>query len=211
MPTPARLDSARIECIVVEMNLAYRIMYALGFTPWDHGQVPQELEQLVERIPPGRALDVGCGTGTQAVWLAQRGFDVVGIDVVSKPIEQARQRARQAAVSVGFRVGDASTSLDGIEGPFSLILDSGCFHSVPARTRDGLTRTYKTVTSPGASLVLFAMGARRGPGPKGLGRDELERRFSADWEIAEAVPDRSTPLPRLLRRATPMWYRLVRT
>ena len=58
------------------MSLMYRLMYRVGFTPWDTDQVPKELSTLIEgagALPHGRALDIGCGTGTQAVYMARSG------------------------------------------------------------------------------------------------------------------------------------------
>ena len=66
--------------------------YAAGETPWDTGNPDPELVRLVEsgRVPRGRALDVGCGTGTNARYLASKGCEVVGVDVSRVAIEQAK-------------------------------------------------------------------------------------------------------------------------
>jgi SAM-dependent methyltransferase len=192
------------------MNLAFPIMYALGLTPWDHGQVPDELRQLVGGLPRGRALDAGCGSGTQALWLAGEGFDVVGVDVVHKAIDRARRRVPQEGARVTFLAADVGADPPPIAGPFELILDYGCLHSLGAKTRNRLAQAYARLAGPGATLLLFGMSPRRGPGPAGLGRDELDRRFGQDWDLIEARPDRSTPMPRLLRGVDRTWYRLQR-
>jgi SAM-dependent methyltransferase len=78
------------------VSIAYQIMYRIGFKPWDNDRVPPELAALVEgrdALAPGRALDVGCGTGTQAVFLARAGWRGTGIDAVEQPLGQARRRA----------------------------------------------------------------------------------------------------------------------
>lgn len=100
--------------------------YAAGDLPWDTGEPDERLVELVRRgdLAPGRALEVGCGTGTNALWLAQQGFDVLGIDLSPLAIEKARAKAQGAC---RFEV------LDFIDGPlpdekFAFVFDRGCFH-----------------------------------------------------------------------------------
>ena len=93
------------------MGLAYRAMYRIGLTPWDHDEVPGWLTAVAEgedALPPGRALDLGCGSGRDAVYLARRGWQVTGVDAVSLALSRAAERARQAAVTVRWVPGDVS-------------------------------------------------------------------------------------------------------
>lgn len=188
-------------------TLAYRMMYTVGLTPWDHGVVPTELAALVDPLPRGRALDVGCGTGTQALWLASQGWDVTGIDVVGKAIARARQRAAETGARAHFVLGDAARDELDLGPPFSLIVDYGCLHSVADSVRDGIVRTYARHAAPGAKLVVFGFAPRRGPGPKGASREELERRLAAEWNLVETKVDESTPAPKMLvKNGRPTWY-----
>src|SRR5438477_11724098 len=97
------------------------LFYWLGMTPWDSGITPPEIVSLVEggRIPPGRALDVGCGTGTNVIYLARHGFQTTGIDVSAQAI--ARARAKVLAAGVNARLERANL-LDRahmpVKGPF---------------------------------------------------------------------------------------------
>ncbi len=103
--------------------------YANGFLPWDTGEPETELVAAVESgvIAPGRALEVGCGTGTNAIWLAQRGFEVVAIDVAPLAIEQAGKKAADAGVAIELAVHDfLAAPIDG--GPFALVFDRGVWH-----------------------------------------------------------------------------------
>jgi SAM-dependent methyltransferase len=89
-------------------SLFYRTAYRLGRPAWDTGEPEPELEMLALGRVPGRALDLGCGTGTDAIDLARRGWQVVGIDFASEAIDKAKAKAAAAGVKVEFVVGDVS-------------------------------------------------------------------------------------------------------
>src|SRR5207302_11069633 len=98
--------------------------------PWDTGVTPPELERFVASHPPGRAIDLGCGTGTNVVYMARHGWDAVGIDLVGRAIAKARRRPRDAGVSCAFVVGDVAAFA--LPRPVYLALDIVCLHSIPA-------------------------------------------------------------------------------
>ncbi len=104
--------------------------YASGqLLPWDTGRPDSHLVALIEAgtLAPGRALDVGCGTGTNALWLAEHGFEVVGVDISPHAIARARAKAEAAGRSVDFRVHDFLTAqLDA--AAFDLVFDCGVLH-----------------------------------------------------------------------------------
>lgn len=105
--------------------------YRLGMTPWDTETPEPALVDFVRRLgrARGRALDVGCGTGTHTVWLATQGFDVVGIDVSARAIERARARAANTHPdgAVSFAIHDF-LGAPPRGGPFDLVFDRGVFH-----------------------------------------------------------------------------------
>ena len=118
-------------------SLIYRLAYRGGTPPWDTGQPHPELDSMIDVRATGRALDLGCGSGANAVELARRGWDVVGVDFVAAAIEAADRRAREAGVAARFVNGDVSALRDcGIIGPFDLVIDVGCYHSIPVGIRD---------------------------------------------------------------------------
>ena len=82
--------------------------YEKGETPWDTGRPSSELQRMVaeDAVAPCRAVELGCGTGTNAVWLARQGFDVTAIDLSTRAVERARRRAEAAGVAVRFLTAD---------------------------------------------------------------------------------------------------------
>ena len=102
--------------------------------PWDTGTPDPLLVEMIESraIKPGRTLEVGCGTGTNAIWLAQRGFDVLGVDISEVAIEKARARAQgrfrfKARGRCRFKVADFLTAAPA-RGRCEFVFDRGCFH-----------------------------------------------------------------------------------
>lgn len=98
--------------------------------PWDTGVSPPELLEFIQTHPPGRAIDIGCGTGTNLLTLARAGWKVTGVDFAPRAIKLARQKLKEAGVQAELLVKDA-TKLDGINGRFDLAFDLGCFHTIP--------------------------------------------------------------------------------
>jgi SAM-dependent methyltransferase len=156
--------------------------YETGDAPWDTGSPDPYLVELVEtgRVAPGRTLEVGCGTGTNALWLAARGFDVTGIDVASRAIELARAKAAGAPGRVEFRALDFL--VDTVAGgPFSFVFDRGCLHvfDEPAERARFAARVAGLLVPRG--LWATMIGSTEG-GPRDMGPP---RRTARD--IAEAI------------------------
>ena len=83
------------------MSLFWDVMYLFKKTPWDTGITPPEIVAVIEsgKVPIGRALDLGCGTGTNAMYLAQHGFTVTAIDVSRRAIALAKRKSRSAQLN----------------------------------------------------------------------------------------------------------------
>jgi len=197
-------------------GIGYRLLYSLGFTPWDRGTMPPELVEVVEgpeALTPGRALDLGCGGGTQAIYLAQHGWQVTGVDYVGRALERARYRAATAGVAPRWVHGDVTRLSElGVGDGYTLLFDSGCFHGLNATERTAYAAGSAQVAARGATLLVFSFAPHfRGPAPRGISREELIRCFGADWEVVWQHPARAIRLPPFLRRANPTWYRLRRT
>lgn len=139
------------------MEWLRRFKYFLAYfgrPPWDTGISPPELKAFLQTHPPGRALDLGCGTGVNAITLAQAGWEVIGVDFVPQAIRRARQKARQAGVPVDFRLEDV-TQLHSIHGTFDLILDIGCFHSLTPAGKQAVSRRLSELLKPGGTFLMY--------------------------------------------------------
>jgi SAM-dependent methyltransferase len=144
--------------------------------PWDSGITPPELLEYLESRPArGRAIDLGCGTGTNVITLARMGWQVTGVDFVPKAIELAKGKARKAGVSVDLRVGDV-TRLDGISGPFDFALDLGCFHGLTETERSAYLHQLDRLLAPGGTwfMYTFLHSAQDNSGA-GLSLDDLQQ------------------------------------
>jgi SAM-dependent methyltransferase len=143
--------------------------YASGQMPWDSDEPDPALVATVEAgtIPAGRTLEVGCGTGTNALWLAAHGFDVLGVDVSPLAIDRARAKMGAGASACRFEVLDFLEDLP--EGPFNFVFDRGCFHVFDApEVRAHFAALVAGVLSPGGlwlSLIGSTEGAARDTGP----------------------------------------------
>jgi len=148
-------------------------------TPWDTNITPPEVLEFLDRASPGRALDLGCGTGTNAITLARRGWRVTGVDFAPKAIRAARRKAAAAGEAIrsrcDFHCADVS-DLAMLRDPFDYVLDIGCLFTLSAGARrryaDGLARLLR----PGGCYMLYAWCHRlRGGRAVGLAPGDVER------------------------------------
>lgn len=108
----------------------YKKRYKAGDTPWDLGRPDFNLVQTVTAmaISPCKVLEIGCGTGSNSIWLAQNNFAVIGVDASEIAIQKAVEKASNDNVNCTFLVNDIRSNK--IEGsPFGFVFDRGCFHS----------------------------------------------------------------------------------
>jgi SAM-dependent methyltransferase len=133
----------------------YELAYRYFRMPWETGP-RDELVELLEsgRILPCRAIDLGCGTGSNAVFLAQHGFEVTGVDFVSSAIKKARRRAEAAGVRGEFVVDDL-TNLRKVKGTFDFLVDYGTLDDMIAKDRDLYLQNVLALTHPGSRFLLW--------------------------------------------------------
>ncbi len=164
-------------------RLHFTWRYLRGRTPWDSGIVPPEITSWIAAHeaagrPAGRALDLGCGTGTTSVFLAEHGWTVTGVDFVPTAIRRARRKARRQGVAERATFVSADVSRPALlEGsaPFDLVIDVGCLHSLRPNQRPGYAANVTRLAAPGATVLLYAFmphttdsGRRRGIDADGL-------------------------------------------
>ncbi|MBI4601161.1 MAG: methyltransferase domain-containing protein [Planctomycetes bacterium] len=144
--------------------------------PWDTGRPSSELRAAVERddLRPCRAVELGCGTGTNVVFLASRGFDATGIDIAPTALERARRKAREAGARASFVLADvlAPPELE----PFDLVFDRGCYHGLRRGGAAEYLEALRRLTRPGARVLLLAGNANEPPphyGPPRVKEEEL--------------------------------------
>jgi SAM-dependent methyltransferase len=170
-------------------RIMYNLMYRFGAPRWDTGITPPEVVSIIEgaaAIPAGRALDLGCGTGTNVIYLAQHGWEAVGVDFSPTAIQQARQKAKDTPGAT-FVEGDVSQlSRLGIQGPFDFVLDIGCFHGLPVHSRQAYVQEVVRVTRPGGLFMIWAIASDRWPflpGVPNMQDKEIAERFGQDFTL----------------------------
>jgi methyl halide transferase len=161
--------------------------YGQGDTPWETGQPSSELQHVLAEVPlnPCRAVELGCGTGASAVWLAQQGFDVTAVDLSSLAVERARQRAKAAGVRVRFLVADALHPHPDLAGPFDFFFDRGCYHVVRREDVAAYLETLRRLTRPGTLGLVLAGNAREPhePGPPVVSEDQIREELGPLFDI----------------------------
>ena len=160
-------------------RLSFNLWYFLH-PPWDSGISPPELMEFINDHHPGRALDLGCGTGTNVITLAQKGWAVTGVDFAPRAISIAQRKIRAAGVSAEVHVGDV-TQLSGIEGPFDFILDLGCFHGLESKGKEKYLLQLDRVCNPSGMWLLYGffkqLDKLSGPGLSAMDVDKVLERF----------------------------------
>ncbi len=162
--------------------------YRGGCLPWDTGRPSSELVRVIaERaIQPGRALEIGCGTGTNSVWLAEQGFQVTGLDVAPLAVEMAEQRAKAAGVQATFRVADV-LQLPELGGPFDFFFDRGCYHAVRRTASEQYAPAVARQLAAGARGLILAGNAREpnDPGPPVVTEEQIRDELGLAFKILD--------------------------
>jgi len=179
MPQPTTMPDDRKQ---------FEEFYAKGFKPWDSGVPEPELIRLLEagKLPGKTVLEIGCGTGTNAIELARRGYQVTAIDFVQQAIETAKQKAVSAGVAIDFRLGDATSMPLG--GPYDVLFDRGVYHHLRMANLSAFQGMLKRVTRPGTlwfSLAGNSKEKRVNEGPPTVSEDEIRAELGPLFDILE--------------------------
>ena len=168
----------------IEWNDRYRD----GDLPWDTGRPSSELQRVISQntIQPCRALELGCGTGTNSVWLAQQGFEVTGVDLAPLAVERAEERAHAAGVTAHFLVGDV-LHLPKLDGPFAFFFDRGCYHAVRRDAPDQYAAAVAWQLASGGRGLILAGNAREphDPGPPVVTEEQIRDELGVAFQILD--------------------------
>ncbi|WKZ35367.1 MAG: class I SAM-dependent methyltransferase [Anaerolineales bacterium] len=149
------------------MNLLRRLKFNLSYfgrAPWDSGVSPPELYDFITHYKAGRAIDIGCGTGTNLIALAHAGWQVTGFDFALRAIQIAKRKLKKAGLQADLFIDDA-TQMKKVYGQFDLALDMGCFHGIENKA-DYLIQLTR-ILAPGGYWLMYGFfkPASQLPGP----------------------------------------------
>lgn len=150
--------------IFFRSGLAYRLGSRLqpSDVP-DHRLV--ELVEGPDKLAPGRALDLGSGTGRNALYLARHGWETIGVEMVRYAVELSQRKAATEFLPIRFVQGDVTKLADlGVGADFTLLMDGGCYHTIPASRREAYAQSIAQVAAPGARLILVGFSRTLGVG-----------------------------------------------
>ena len=143
---------------------AYRKFKAAGKEGWDTAEGTErslaEWERVLQadHVPrSGRALELGCGAGDLSLWLAQRGYDVSGVDISPTAIDWAREKAHARGLQAAFRVGNVVDLRDYADDQFDIVVDGHCLHCIIGDDRQAFLKSGRRVLRPSGCFVVKTM------------------------------------------------------
>ncbi|MDP6546730.1 MAG: methyltransferase domain-containing protein [Phycisphaerae bacterium] len=153
--------------------------------PWDTGKVAIELKKVVEdgTIKPGRAIVLGCGTGTNSIYLASKGFDVTAVDIAPTALALAKAKALKAKVSVRWMLVDV-TAVPELKA-FDFIFDRGCYHGVRRANAKGFVASARKLSRAGTKFLILAGNANeaRHYGPPRVKEKDIRKDFTSSFDF----------------------------
>ncbi len=185
-------------------RVCFSFKYHFQKPRWDTNRTPPEVIAQFQHLPhSGHALDLGCGTGTNCIYIARQGWQATGIDFIHKAIHTAKKKANQAGVAehTRFLHGDV-TRLDQYAIPAAqFALDMGCLHGLPAQQRQDYAAGLSRILEPGAIYMLLAFQPTISKGQAiGLSIQDVRTLFADHFSILHYEVDTKPQL----------WYWLTR-
>ena len=188
--------------------------YRQGTPPWETGVPAAALIRVLDEgiVRPGTVLELGCGTGADAIYLAQRGFEVTAVDISAMAIERARVRAEREGALARFVQADV-LQFAATAGQFDLVYDAGFYHHIRRVNLAGFLDLLWRVTRPGSFYLTLAgapgaVGATREEGPPQVSEEEIHDELGRLFEFVHVRPFRFQSPRR--RQGYPGWSCLLR-
>ena len=156
------------------MNFLRRLQFNFWYfrnPPWDSGITPPELFEFIQSHPAGRAIDIGCGTGTNVITLAKTGWQVTGFDFAARAIQLAKRKTKKSHIQAYLFTDDA-TRMKNVTGQFNLALDMGCFHGLENKA-DYLTQLDRILAPNGFWLMYGFLNPGTQPTALGIADSDL--------------------------------------
>lgn len=172
--------------------MGFEWAYRNGDAPWDIGRPQPAIVRLADGgLISGNVIDVGCGTGENALFLASRGFAVTGVDAAPSAIERAMAKAHQRGIGATFQISDA-LALDVLGQTFDAAIDCGLFHTFGDAERDRYARSLHAALRPGARYVLLCFSEHQPGdlGPRRVTQAEIRATFRTGWTVDSIAPER---------------------
>jgi SAM-dependent methyltransferase len=170
-----------------DINRDWEKVYEAEATPWDVGQPENALVEFTDSglVKPCRVLEIGCGNGNDAIFLAKKGFDVTAIDISKNAIENAKNRAKEAGVKCDFLVEDIM-EVKSLPEIFEFVYDRGCFHFVPENKREKYVEIVKKFLIKGGYFILIVSSDKETPkGPCQFSKEDIKKIFGNDFDILD--------------------------
>lgn len=162
-------------------------VYESNATPWDVGKPEDALVEFINNgfVKPCRVLEIGCGNGNDAIFLAKKGFDVTAIDISKRAITEAKGRTEKAGVRCSFFAEDI-TELKSVSGKFGFVYDRACFHFIPEEKRGKYIKTVKEfLLKDGYFLLIVSSDKDAVKGPYIFSKEDIRKIFGNDFNILD--------------------------
>jgi SAM-dependent methyltransferase len=171
--------------------MGFEWAYRNGTPPWEIGRAQPAIVRLAEQgAISGSVLDLGCGTGDNALYLSSVGLDVTGIDASPTAIERAKAKAAERGINATFIEGDA-LDLAAILRIFDVVIDCGLFHIFSDTDRVRYARGLRDIVRPSGRYFLLCFSDRQPgtSGPRRVTQAEIHGTFFADWRVDSIIPE----------------------
>ena len=171
-------------------HAVFHRQYAGGDAPWDIAKPQPEIVALEDAGVFGpRVLDVGCGTGETALFLAERGHDVTGVDAVQVAVDTAKARAAERGLDVCFRAADVLDVLSELIGKFHSVTDVGFFHALTDAQRTDFASKLAGKLAPGGvyAMLCFSDRVPGAWGPRRVSEAEIRAVFAGPEWVLRAI------------------------